>query len=369
MRKCPAKGVVASGFVVYRRSVCEVERVPLMVSLAVLLMFAAAPASGIDDFAYPYASNDGMGRRWEEPHEQGSMGRWTRNWQPWAPGQQGEPVGRSVEPWRDYDDAPYTMPGGNDGLSYGPRSDGWSSSAESARSATDWPRGRPPYAEPYADGMRDHRRVGQPAFRGQYGDYGYERSTPPADPWVEDGRDGVRPEGPQWYDEKSRQHHRYPEQPVTRDRRSARNDEVPRAVDGERSRDPWDASYTPDWGVDDSSSYYDPEAFEPWGSAEVDRNGWDGMKEERPWARRRPSVSEDSRSTRRENRRWADDGSPEAASRNARGVGPYGGSWYYPGPQSFYPPPFGMPGPGAMSGLAAWERLLWAGGWPGMIWW
>lgn len=329
-------------------------------------MPAATPAFGVDNFAYADASNDGVVSRWEA-RDQGYADRWTRSSQPWLR-EQVKPTRRAAEPWSGDNEAPYTMPRGNDGSRYGARADRWSSFPERARSSTDWP--RPQDDERFADGRRDDKRLGRrPAFQDQYGDDGDERSTPRAGPWVDDWRDNVGHQRPQWYGGEEWQQDRYPPQPLTRDRRNARDEGVASGIHDDGSGDPWEASYTPEWGADNSSSFYDPEPSEPWGGSEVDRNGWRREIEERPWARRRPSPAESSRSRHGESRRREENAPPEATYPYGGGFGPYGGSGYYPGLYRVYPPPVGMPVPGPMSGLAAWERLLWAAGWPGMVWW
>lgn len=338
-------------------------RAHLRAWLAVLMMLAVSLAFAAEDFAYPYASNDGVAPSWEIP-EQGYANRWTRSSQPWLR-EQAEPPRRAAEPWSDYSETPDTRQGGNNGSRYAGPPDGWSSSPDRARSPTDW--AEPRYHEPYADGMPDNRRSGRPPFRGQSSDYGDERSAPPADPWVDGWSDDADGPSPQWYGGEDWRQNRYAEQPVTRGRRDAWNQEVTPGGYSDRSRDPWDASYTPEWGTENSSSYDDPDPFDPWAGPEVDRDnrGWE--EEERPWARRRSPPPESARSLRDETRRRDQRMPPDAASRYGEGVGPYGSNWYYPGLYGF-PPPGGLPGPGPMSGLAAWERLLWGAGWPAMLW-
>lgn len=334
-----------------------------MVWLAVRMMLAVTPAFAAENFTYPYAPNDGVAPSWEA-REQGYANRWTRSSQPWSR-EQAEPARRSAEPGSGYGEMPYTIQDGSNGSRYGGPPDGWSSSPERAPSPTDW--AGPQYHEPYVDGRRDNRRNGQPPFEGQSSDYGYERSRPPADSWADDWRDGAGGPSPQWHDGEDWQQSHSPEQPVTRDRRNAWNEEISRGRYSDRSRDPWEASYNPEGGTDNSSSYDDHEPIDPWAGPEVDNTnrGWEG--EERPWARRRSSSAESSRSLSDETRDSDQSVPPDAASRYGRGVGPYGNSWYYPGFYSF-PPPAGLPGPGPMSGLAAWERLLWGAGWPSPLW-
>jgi hypothetical protein len=331
------------------------------------MMLAAAPTLGVDNFAYRYTSNDGVAVR-SQVADRGYADRWTGNSQPWRR-EQIEPSRRAAESWSGYDEAPYTIPRSSDRSQYGARADRWSSLPERARPYSDRP--RPQYQDRFADGRRNDNGVGgRRAFQEPYGDYGYERPTPLPGHRVDDWRDDAPGyERPQWYGAEEWQQDRYSGQPSARDRRSAMDEGAASGIHGEGSRDPWDASYTPDWGVGNSSSFYDPEPLDSWGESEVGGNGWRREIEERPWGRRRPSPAKSSRSRQAESRRREDNAPPEAVYPYGGGFGPYGGNWYYPGLYRANPPPLGLPVPGPLSGLAAWERLLWAAGWPGMVWW
>ncbi len=316
-------------------------------------MIAALPAFGADGF-YPYASNDGIDMR-----ERDYPDRWTRRPRPWLR-EPVEPSRRAAESSNGYVEAPYGAASGADRSRYGARANGWAPSHERTQS--------PPDHERFADPKRDSRLGRQPDFQGESDDYGYGSAPPPTYPRVDDWRDEGAWQRPQWSTEDDWAQHGDPRTPFADDRREPSNQEVSKGIQDERPGDPRDASYTPNWGAESSSSYYDPEPFDPWVSPEVEQNGWHQEAEERPWGRPRPPP-EDGSPARGENRRWEGGTPPDAAYRYGAGFGPYGESWYYPGFYGAYPPPFGAPGAGGLSGLAAWERMLWGGGVPGPLWW
>lgn len=332
----------------------------IAIGLAVMMMLTGSYVLGADYYAYPYDSNDGMASS-EEARDQGYAERWTRGTQPWQREQS------ESEPWRGYDGVPYGLPHGSDASPYGARLDGWSAS-ERVPSSSDWTRRE--YERRSVDGVRrDNGLSTPPPFHERSAPHHDAPSTPRPDPWADDWRNGVDAQRQRWYGAESWPQDRYAEQPIMRDRARPGESEPFRGTYEERTRDPWDASYTPEWRGDSSSSYYDPEPFEPWAGPETDRNGWRQEIEERPWARRRPSPVEGSRSPRAESRRWEDNAPPDTVYGYGWGPRSYREGAYYPGGYGFSPLPYGAPGPGALSGLAAWERFLWAAGWPGMLWW
>jgi len=361
--------MMLSAAVAYQQPASEQVRAHLMVWPAVFMMLAATPVFGSDDSAYFYAPNDGMAPTWESREQ----GYYTDGWSGRSEGSQprlrnAEPVRRGAEPWTSYDERPYTRQGGSDGTGYGNPRDGWSPSSEMPRSSADSQ--RPQYYDSYPDRLQQNMPSGPPRFQGQGGDYGYERSQASPDTWAGSWRgDDGGPARPQWHGAEDWQQNRYREPPMRRGERDIREEGGSRGRYQEWSRDPWEASYTPEWRTDAPSSYYEQELSDPWAAPELERNGWGGEQEDRPWARRRPSPpAESSRRSRSETRYWGESVPPEGAYRSGAGAGPYWGSGHYPGLYGVYPPPFGMSPTGALSGLAAWERLLWAAGWPQMIW-
>lgn len=332
-----------------------------VVSLVSVVMLIAPPVLGADGYPYSSAPNDGF-----EVREGGYADRWTRNSQPWSR-ERFEPSRPAAQSRSGYDEAPYAAPGNTDGSRYGARSNGWSSSPEQPRPPA---YASPSYRERFAEERRDSRWDREPAFQGQSDEYGYGPSALPAYPQVDDWRDDAAAgQSPPWSGGEDWQQQRYPTRPPSGEKRNMRDTEVSRGMQDERSRDPWDASYTPTWEGENSSSYYDPEPFDPWMDTEVEQNGWQQQPEERPWARRRPPPTEDARAAPGESRRWDGNAPPDQTYRFGAGFGPYGESWYYPSFYGGYLPPLGAPGVAGLSGISAWERMLWGGGLPGPFWW
>ncbi len=317
-----------------------------------------------EDFGYPYALNNGVTPHWEA-REQHYPERWMERPQP-VPHDQREPEGYRMRAWQDRDEPPYAPRRGGDDFRYG-ASDGWRESVQRTQSSGDGSTRR--FQEPYSDTMNDRWSGRQPTFQRPPRDYydDYERPRSHRDPWADDWRDTATPRSEPWYGEEDYDWQRhYGEPSPLRDRRDLTERSPSDGVYPNRSRDPWEASYTPDWSTGDTSSYYDPQPFDPWMEPEVRRDSWGREMEERPWGQRRPPASDSFRSSRSERRRWEDDrGPPEAPYRYEGELRSYGGSrWPYPGLYGGLPPAFGMPWPG----MTPWERLLWAAGWPGWIW-